>query len=228
MKRCFAVLAAVLVFQSAVEAQSDLRKIGKFLEGIQQIQNQNQQGRQTPPPRKDGPPNNYRQLDPNQSGDRNRGDFTMPPGFIVPPGNRGSQPYQPQPGATYPNQPYPNQPYPQQTYPQQTYPPGQYVPLPIYGEPPTAPRKVYSQLPIKIRCAPECVGTCKYDLIPGSGKAYPYTIRANQVQSLSETTDWMCRYQSVTGGAYQTYRLRGGKTYEMRRDNNRWQLYMVP
>lgn len=155
------------------------------------------------------------------------------PGVIVQPGIPNSQPYRPGPQITYPNQPYPNQTYPNQTYPnqpfpQQTYPQGQYVPQPTYGEPPTAPQKVYSRLPIKIRCAPECVGICNYELIPGSGKAYPYTIRANQVQSLSETTDWLCRYQSVTGGAFQTYRLRGGKTYEMRKDNNRWQLYMVP
>lgn len=225
MKRCLAVLVGLLVFQSVTEAQSDLRKIGKFLEGVQQMQNQ--QGRpKVLPPQKDGPPSTYRS-DPNQSGDRNRGDFTMP-GFIIQPGAQKSQPYQPRPQVTYPNQSFPNRTYPNQVYPQQTYPPGNYVSKPVYGEPPTAPRKIYSRLPIKIRCAPECVGTCNYALIPGSGKAYPYTIRANQVQSLAETTDWLCRYQALTGGPYQTYRLRGGKTYEMRRDNNRWQLYMVP
>ena len=220
MKRYVATLVALLLLPSVTEAQSDLRKIGNLLEGIQQMQNQ--QGRpSSPPPKKDGSPGVFRS-DPNQSGDRNRGDFTTP-GFIVRPGVQNPQPFRPRPQETYPSRPYPNQ-----TYPQQTYPPGQYIPKRIYGEPPTAPRKVYSRLPIQIRCAPECVGTCNYELIPGSGKAYPYAIRANQVQSLSETTDWLCRYQATSGGAYQTYRLRGGKTYEMRRDNNRWQLYMVP
>lgn len=200
------------------------------------MQNQNQRGQSNPPPRTEQNGPGVRRVDPNQSGNRNQGDFQLP-GMIVP-GRPNGQQYQPRARITYPNQPYPsqrfpnqglpNQSYPNQSFPQQTYPQGQYVPQPTYGEPPTAPRKIYSQLPIKIKCAPECVGTCNYDLIPSSGKAYPYTIRANQVQSLVETTDWLCRYQSVTGGAYQTYRLRGGKTYEMRRDNNRWQLYMLP
>lgn len=214
MKRCIATTIAFLVFPYAAQAQSDLQKIGKFLEGIQQRQNQQGGGGQ-------GVPKSYR-MDPNQSGRQNQGDFNRP-GFIGQPRPAYPSPYNPQPQITYPSQPFPNQPYPQSGYPS-----GTIVQRPAYGEPPVAPRKAYSNLPIRIRCASDCVGTCNYQLVPASGKGFPYTIRANQIQTLQETTDWLCRYQPVSGGAYQTYRLRGGRTYEMRRDNNRWQLYLVP
>lgn len=214
MKRYITTAIVILVFPHAAQAQSDLRKIGKFLEGIQQLQNQ--QGNQQSGGQQDRP-RTYKS-DPNQSGRQNQGDFNRP-GFIVQPGTTYPRPYNPNPQITYPSQPYPQQ---------NTYPPGTIVQRPAYGEPPTAPRRTYSNLPIQIRCSPDCVGTCNYQLVSGSGKGFPYTIRPNQTQTLKETTDWLCRYQPITGGAYQTYRLRGGKTYEMRRDNNRWQLYMVP
>lgn len=221
--------AIVILFamQASTYGQSDLRKIGQFLDNIRRAQNQNQQPVRPP---QEGPPRKTFGGDPNQSGDKNQGDFNRP-GFIVNP--QPGNPRPGRPGTVYPGQTYPGQPYPGQTYPGQTYP-GQVVypqnpsPGTQYGEPPRAPRKVYSNLPIKIRCAPDCVGTCNYQLIPASGQTFPYTIRANQTQNLKETTDWLCRYQPYSGAAYQTYRLRGGRTYEMRRDNNRWQLYLVP
>lgn len=217
MKRFITTAIAILAVHNTAQAQSDLQKFGKVLKGLQQLQNQ--QGKQESG--QDQGIGTYKS-DPNQSGKQNQGDFNRP-GFIVQPRPSYPRPYNPSPQITYPSQPYP-----QQRYPQPAYPSGTIVQRPAYGEPPTAPRRVYSNLPIQIRCPPDCVGTCNYQLVLASGKGFPYTIRANQIQTLKETTDWLCRYQPSPGGAYQTYRLRGGQTYEMRRDNNRWQLYMVP
>ena len=235
MKNLIVATAFLAGLPAIATAQSDLRKIGQFLQGLQQIQqnqqNQNQNGQQPPNGTYQAP---YR-VDPNSSGNTNQGNFRDPNSFFGPSG--GTQ----QGGIIYRN----NQPFngnTQMRYPQNTYPNGTYNGNQIiypnsntvrssgtsYSDPPTAPPRSYSRQPIVLRCSPDAVGICNYELLTGSGKAFPYTIRAGQTQNLVETTDWSIRYRVTPTGAYQTYRLRGGKTYEMRNDGGQWQFYMAP
>lgn len=228
--------------------QSDLQKIGKFLQGVQQLQQQQNNRQPTP----SNPPNQgYRMSpgNPNSSGDRNRGNF-IGDSFFGP--SNGQWQTVPQNGS---RPPYSNQP-PYNTYPPGTfpnngqvirnhqghviYPNGSWQPQVIrdsgvassgstvYADPPKVPVKSYSRLPIVLRCAPDAVGTCQYELLTTSGKAFPYTINAGQAQNLVETTDWAFRYRPQPNADYQTYRLRGGKTYEIHKLGDSWQFYMVP
>jgi len=230
-------------------AQSDLRKIGRFLDDMQRLQNQGQ-GR----PNNGGNNNGTRavpyKIDPNSSGNQNAGGFhdnnLFGPqgggGFNnninhnhrnnFPPQNRYPQNnfHQGHNHNQYPNNISPNyNRYPGTVQNHNTVPytpPSQSAARPVYADPPIAP-KVYSKLPIVIRCAPDCTGTCNYNLLSASGKSYPYTIRAGQTQNLKETTDWKFSYRP-DGSTSQAYALRGGRTYELRQNAGNWQFYLVP
>ena len=239
--------------------QSDLQKIGRILQGVQQLQQQQNQKNYSAPPQNG--PYQYKMVpgNPNSSGNQNQGNFG-PNNFFGPSGNGPGQVIYPNnrrpptntyPHGTYPSGTYPNGTYPSGTYPSTgqvihnhqhlgTYPQGstQHQTLhsgtvssggtTVYSGPPTVPVKTYSRLPIVLRCAPEAVGTCNYELLTGSGKACPYAINAGQTQNLVESTDWAIRYRSQPGAAHQTYRLRGGKTYEIHKTGENWHFYMVP
>lgn len=201
-------------------AQSDLKKIGQFLQGIQQLQQQQQNNQ---PPNQQGAPQPYK-VDPNSSGNQNTGGFNRP-GF-----------FQPQQGNIYPQNQYPpQQSYPQsQNYPQsgsqtypQTYPQQGNTIYQSQPRPVPAPQKTYSNQPITIRCDSEAIGTCNYELITAKNTVFPYQMVAGQSQSLTENTDWALRYKPTPTSGYKTYRLRGGKTYEIRMTNSSWQLYMT-
>ncbi|MEZ6123203.1 MAG: hypothetical protein R3C49_08530 [Planctomycetaceae bacterium] len=154
---------------------------------------------------------------------------------------------------TYPNNTYPNS-YPSNTYPN-SYPSSSYhnhnhsSPYPSYpgtshlgsttypsvtastsaiSQPPVAPTPSYSRLPITVRCGPDCVGTCSYELVTTSGSSFPYQIRAGQAQNLVETTNWTFRYSPAPGAPSQSYQLKGGRQYELRQTGGNWQLYLVP
>lgn len=151
---------------------------------------------------------------------------TYPPGTII-----NGQPYRPgqqyQPGLQY----QPGQTYPPGTIINgQPYQPGQgqITSRISYPDPPVAPKRSYSLQPIIIRCADNATGICNYELMTESGKAFPYTISAGRSQQLQETTAWTFRYKPTPTAASTSYRLRGGKTYEIRRNGNTWQLYMAP
>ena len=145
---------------------------------------------------------------------------------------------------TYPNSTHPQRSYPQTTYPQSNYPSPSYPTTsgvqsyqrpspptsanPRYPDPPIAP-KVSSKLPIQIRCPEWCEGECHYDLINASEKVYHYSIRGGSTQTFSEGRGWRIRYSEGSGLSSKTFNLRGGKTYELRRDGTGpWQFYMVP
>lgn len=97
-----------------------------------------------------------------------------------------------------------------------------------YPDPPIAPKKTYSGLPIVIRCAANTTGICNYELVTGSGKGFPYTISSGRSQQLQATTEWQFRYKPTPSASPVSYLLRGGRTYELRRNGNSWQLYMAP
>lgn len=182
---------------------------------------------QTVPQNGHQPPYNNQHLHNNQHPQHTYPNGTYP--------NNGQVIHNHQQNGTYPNNTYPSGTYPSGTYPQGT---SQHQPHrngnvvsggnTVYADPPTAPIKKYSGLPIVLRCAPGANGTCNYDLMTGSGKAYPYTINGGQTQNLTETTDWAIRYRARAGASYQTYRLRGGKTYEIHQVSGDWHFYMVP
>jgi len=231
--------------------QSDLEKIGRFLQDVQQIQSQNQRQQPGGNPVRSAP--SYG--NPNSSGNMNAGGFQNDNLFGPPDGeftdnsnfhNDNTNNFRPQnqfpqnnshqgriyypnnnnatPGHNhYPDTIYHN--YPDTVYNNnvQTYPG---TSRPVYLDPPVAP-KVYSNLPIVIRCAQGSTGTCSYNLVSGSGRSFPYTIRAGEIQNLKESTDWKFSYQSVRG-ASNTYALRGGRTYELRQTGEQWQFYLVP
>ncbi|MEZ6132440.1 MAG: hypothetical protein R3C59_27565 [Planctomycetaceae bacterium] len=271
MMRTILMATITLTCVSATSyGQSDLQKIGRFLQDVQRIQNQNQgqqqynngNGVRRAPSYSNpntsgnmnaggfqnnnnlfGPQggfqNNNNYSNPNTSGNMNAGRFQNNNNLFGPQGGYNNGGYNP----NYNNYPSYNQ-YPQShnhrivtpgynQYPNtvhSTVPsyPGTSLSTsrPVYSDPPIAP-KVYSNLPIVIRCAPDCTGTCSYSLLSGSGKSYPYTIRAGQIQNLKESTDWKFSYQP-DGGASQTYALRGGRTYELRQNGGQWQFYLVP
>lgn len=223
--------------------QSDLQKLGQFLNGLQQLQQQQNQGQFTPkPPQQGGGNRQYKYSDPNSSGNQNQGDFGRQD-FFQPGGGRpnSSRPGQTYPGnVIYPNGSYPNGSYPNGTYPNNTYPNGSYnanrpgytVPSRTgssrYPDPPVAPARKHSGLPIRISCSSTAVGTCQYELKTASGSKFPYTISAGKSQTLSDTTSWVFRYRPTSTSQWQEYRLRGGRNYVIQKVSNQWQLYMVP
>lgn len=220
MKQLLLLTTILAALPSVSEAQSDLRKIGKFLQGIQEFQNQQDNGnQQQPPPNQSETPLPYK-VDPNSSGNQNRGSFD----------GRGF--FNPQNGSTYPQQQFPQQFVPQTNYPQQTFPSQQTYPGQngIYQGPiqPAVAPKNYSNQPIVIRCDSDVVGICQYELLTARNTTFPYAISGGQSQNLTENTDWAFRYRPSPNAAYKTYRLRGGKTYEMRKSGNAWQFYMLP
>lgn len=234
MRLFIASLLIAGICSGTVQADDEWRAFGQALlnEIGRQSQNQNQNQPRSAPmmPNPNGSGNqNYRQYapSPNGSGNQNFQNLNGRNNFFGPSG-----------GTTYPQnnfRPYNPQPQYQNVQPRRTYPSNSYTPprssstissRPVYRDPPVAP-KVYSNLPITIRCAQDCVGICNYSLLSASGKSYPYTIRAGQVQQLKENTDWQFRYQP-NGSAYDTFGLRGGKTYELRQTAGQWQFYLVP
>lgn len=270
--RNFVITIGLLVATSTSDAQIDFSKLNKAARQFNQIQQQVNQlrGQQSQPGQgQQQPTQRYKQLDPNSSGDRNRGDFDgngfLPPNnnFRPPQGNIPGQNFQP--GRTYPGgNVYPRQTYPGGMTPQgNTYPSGTVIrngliyqngrvigtannsnrltypsstPKTLspsngyngYSDPPTASALTYSGLPIVIRCNDAAQGICNYELITAKGSVFPYTIKQGQKQNLSETTSWVIRYRSTPTSPQSTYKLRGGKTYEMRKSASGWQLYMVP
>ncbi|GEM_PF-2697631 len=217
------------------DAQNDLQKIGQFLQGLQEMQEdggqddgfQNGQPQTLP----------YKAGGPNSSGNQNQGNF-QPNNFFGP--QNGMTPGQGQGRVTYPNGTYPNGTYPNGTYqngnfqngtyPNGMHPNGTYPGngRTVYPDPPGGPPRVYSQLPIVIRCSPNAPGVCDYRLITDKGSSFPYKIGPGQTQNLTESTDWSVSYTPAPGMPTKTYRLRGGKAYEIRKLDGSWQLYMVP
>ncbi len=157
---------------------------------------------------------------PNTSGRQNMNSFRN---NFFQPYNQNQQPYYPQNNGPYYNN---QQPYNQQGQPVYSNPNyGQPI---TYPDPPIAPR-VYSNLPIEIRCRKQSEGTASYSLISGSGKVYNFLISPGQKQELKENTDWKIRYEVGSGQGTKTYRLRGGKSYELRSEaGGRWAFYMDP
>ncbi len=110
------------------------------------------------------------------------------------------------------------------SYPQQQY----RYPSNSYDSPPVAP-KVYSKKPIVINCPAWCEGVCTYSIIGASGKEYVYSISPGQKQEFRETTDWKIKYNRGGGRGYKTYKLHGGKEYELHSDGGgRWAFYASP
>lgn len=264
------IVITSLIFAAAPAVsfgQSDLQKIGQFLQGIQDMQQQNQgQSNGNQNGTRSAP---YNSPNPNASGNQNQGNFQNGNNFFGPgqqqvptygngnpnaSGNQNQGNFQNgnhffgqqngmQPGQVI--RPYNGQPIQNGTYQNGTYSSGQTIyrngqivhpqgstnygnGQTVYSDPPAAPPRTYSRLPIVIRCSPDAVGICNYELLSGSGSAFPYQIKAGQKQNLSETTDWSIRYRPTPSSPHKTYRLRGGKTYEMRGGSNSWQFYMAP
>lgn len=200
-------ISLMAVMPSTAFAQSDLRKIGDFL---QQFQNQQQE------PQNGG----YGAGNPNYSGDQNQGEFGRQD-FFRP--QRGMQPVPQNQQQFQPNQIV----YPNGFVPANPYPQGNAVPQ--YQPQSAKPiRVVYSNQPITIRCDADATGLCRYELVSASGTGFPYQITAGQSQHLKENTNWAFRYAPTLGAPLKTYRLRGGKTYELRSSGGAWQLYMLP
>ena len=209
MRQLLILTAVFVVLPSVCHGQSDLQKIGNFLQELQEYQEEQQGGGTTLP---------YN-ASPNASGNQNNGNFNGQ-GFFQPSNQQQfpqqGQPY-PQGGVVYPQgQLYPNNGV-QQQYPNQNI---------IYQSQPPV-RKVYSNQPIKIRCDSDVTGACSYELITAKNTVYPYSISGGQSQNLVENTDWALRYRPTPSSPYKTYRLRGGKTYERRKAGNIWQCYML-
>ena len=205
----------LLTLPSVVNAQSDLKKIGNFLQGLQQLQQQ--QNRPKPQPQ-NGQQNPvqapYGGGDPNMSGNQNRGDFNRD-GFFPGPQTTYPQNYQPQ---NVRPQYRPNG-IPQNNYPQ--YQPSQSQQItPV-------PQRSYSNQPIVISCDGLSGGLCDYKLITASNRAYSYQIKSGQTQRLKENTDWALMYKPTSANTWKTYNLRGGRSYEFRHESGRWQLYML-
>lgn len=226
MKQLLLLTFVFALVPSISHGQSDLKKIGNILQGIQDMQQRQNRPSPGPPGEADNTrPMPYR-VNPNESGNQNQGGFNGRDFF-----NPQGQPY-PQQGQPYPQQ---RQPYPQQgqIYPQQgqPYPNNGMQPYPnqniVYPNQSPPVRKVYSNQPIKILCDPNAIGTCSYELITAKNTVFPYSINGGQSQNLTENTDWALRYRPTPSSPYKTYRLRGGKTYELRKAGNMWQCYML-
>ncbi len=240
-----ATLVALTITSSAFAQNSeDWRAFGQEL--INQLNNGQNQPKSAPMqgPNSSGqynsgqfnnPGYNYGSGSPNASGSNNNGQFNNHNHFNNNQGNNGyyqngqyynGNYYRPstnnyqnhnhQGGGYYYNgQYYPN------SSSQSTY-----RPTPSYTQPPVAP-KVYSNLPIVIHCPAWCQGSCDYQLITASGKAYDYTISGGKKQHLTENSDWKIRYDQGNGLGYKTYDLRGGNSYELRGDGNgSWAFYL--
>lgn len=90
-----------------------------------------------------------------------------------------------------------------------------------------SPSRTYSQLPIVIHCAADVGEPCRYSLVTLTQRSFPYVIQPGQQQTFPENTDWNFSYQPTGTGPWRTYRLRGGRHYEIRRSDGRWQLYLL-
>lgn len=244
--KTLAAITLVMMLPSVSHGQSDLEKI---LRGVQQFQQMQQQQNQQSRPQQQVPQGEKGRMmapvqGPNASGNQNQGNFTGN-NFFTPGGSNFVQPGRnmnyPQNGNSFPgNGQYLNGQgnvvYPQNGMNLPGYPPGRnYQPGQSqintrisYPDPPIAPKKSYSGLPIVIRCAPNTTGICNYELVTESGKGFPYTISSGRSQQLQATTEWQFRYKPTPSAAPVSYLLRGGRTYEIRRNGNSWQLYMAP
>ena len=177
----------------------------------------------------ENPPPQYKfRSDPNASGNHNHGRFD--PDHFFNPGGSG---YRPPNNGGFPPQGIPQQGFPQQNYPQQGYPPQGQRPQyqdngSRYQDPPIAPKRQYSGLPIQLDCWRGSQGACQYELITAAGSVFKYNMTAGMNQQLAETTLWSLRYRPTANAPWQTYRLRGGRSYQLRGDAGRWQLYMLP
>ncbi|MCR9199516.1 MAG: hypothetical protein NXI04_12790 [Planctomycetaceae bacterium] len=177
----------------------------------------------------ESPPPQYKfRSDPNASGNHNHGRFD-PDHFFNPGGSGG---YRPPSGGGYPQPGYPQPGYRPQDYPQGNPQQGlrpQYQDSGSrYKDPPLAPRRKYSGQPIQLECWSGSQGVCPYELITAAGSAFKYNMTAGMNQQLAETTLWSLRYRPTASAPWQTYRLRGGRSYQLRGDGGRWQLYMLP
>lgn len=227
MKRLFAILVLASLSSSAFAQRitiGDLQRAAEALRGGGQNSYQNE----------DQPQNNYNlRMAPNASGNHNRGGFD-PDHFFSPQNGGGNIYYPPQnngrfpPQQNFPPQNYPPQTYPPQTLPQQNLRPPYQETASRYSDPPVAPKRKYSGQPIQLECWSGSQGACQYELVSAAGSVFKYNIAAGQNQQLSETTLWTLRYRPAVGGGWQTYRLRGGRSYQLRGTNGRWQLYMLP
>lgn len=200
MKRIILTVLTLAMIPATSMAQSDLEKV---LRGLQQIQEMQRRGQ----PRQNRPPGNGpnvpAQGNPNSSGGQNGGNFRNP-GQMFPGQNPGFQ----QPG-----------------YQQPGFQPPRYQ-QPQYQQP-ARPQRTYSNQPIVIHCDPEAPTPCRYSLVTLSNRSFPYEIKPGQLQTFPENTDWNLSYQPTGSGPWRTYRLRGGKHYELRRADSRWQLYLL-
>lgn len=82
----------------------------------------------------------------------------------------------------------------------------------------------YSNQPIEIYMPDWCEGECHYQLTNSHGGVYDYTITPGGVQRLTENSEWTVRFHD--GYEYKSFRVRGGQTYEFRRDDEgAWAFY---
>lgn len=172
----------------------------KVLRGLRQVQELQRQieGRQNQRP---GQPGNRPPQVPAQ-GDPNQSGNQNGGGFRDP-----SRMFPGQPGRRDPRI---IQPSPQQVLPQRVQP------------------RTYSNQPIVIHCDPAAPGACRYSLVTLSNRSFPYEIKPGQLQTFPENTEWNFSYQPTGSGPWRTYRLRGGRQYEIRKGGDgRWQLYML-
>lgn len=233
MKRCLAFLMVVALPQFA-DAQrirlDDLQRAAQALQngGVNlppqfgqpgNIRIGGGQGRQ-----EDDRPGTYKfRRAPNSSGDHNTGRFD--PEHFFNPQNGGR--YQPQPGGGG-FSPSPPQNGSGQILPGQVRRPNLSDRQTGYPDPPIAPARRYSGLPIELDCWHGSQGNCPYELITAAGSVFQYNMTAGMNQSLTESTQWSLRYRPTAAAGWQTYRLRGGRRYQLRGTGGQWQLYMLP
>ncbi len=157
------------------------------------------------------------------------GEFQPGNGFLLP-GNG----VQPNPGRViYPG----NQPYPGSGQPIYGNQPG--TGQVIYGQPidrttqygsstnsgsavPTAP--VSTSQYVTIRCPQSANGSIYYPLESDRGN-FGFTMRGGQEQRFRVSSNWKISYND--GSSQKRYRLTGGKTYTLKNEGSRWQLYSV-
>ncbi len=175
----------------------------------------------------------YQQRGPNTSGFQNQNGFADGNDFFGNNNNNNwsdnnwSSGYQ-RPSTTY-YRPSPTYTTPSYTTPSTVYSSGQvsyragvaYTSPKVLHDPPVA------RLPIELLVPKGELGICSYQLLTPAGRAYDYVITPGQKQKFSNTTQWKIRYDQGQAQGVKTYDLRGGKSYELRKnDAGLWQLYM--
>lgn len=242
MKRTFFIALSASLLTATTEGQDFFKQLGQELQrqGRQTLQNRGVPPQYVGSPQRGGGGQqgtyNSRSL-PSEGGNNsggNRDNFRGGNDFMLPGGGGGGFQRQ-DPGLHYRTQPYQNgrplqgnqpyisgQPY-QGSQPYQVVQPGYTTPGVVSGaDIPTAP--VDSSQYVVIRCPQSANGSCRYTLESNRGN-YAFTMSPGKEQRFRASTQWIISYHD--GTQQRRYRLNGGKSYTLKKDGTRWQLYSV-